>query len=104
DLLAAPLPSQRLLDALALPRLEIKGVFLDFLDDVFLLHFPLEAPQRVLDRFAVLNSHLCHVAPTSHPGKEFHYPVRSRPKSTRTANNEEGTDLFNGRRQMCDVR
>jgi hypothetical protein len=30
-------------------------VFLDVFDDVFLLHFALEAPQRALDRLAILN-------------------------------------------------
>jgi hypothetical protein len=36
------------------------AVFLDFLDDVFRLNFPLEAPESVLQRFALLNYDFSH--------------------------------------------
>jgi hypothetical protein len=34
--------------------LQIEGVLLDILDDIFLLHFPFETPKRTFDRLAVL--------------------------------------------------
>ncbi len=37
-----------------LSRLQVKGVALDFFDDIFLLHFPFEAPQSAFKRFAIL--------------------------------------------------
>ena len=43
-----------------LPGLHEVTVLLDFLDDVFGLHFPLEAPQSVLERFALLNDNFSH--------------------------------------------
>ena len=35
-------------------------MLLDFLDDVFLLHFALETPQCVFQRLTLLNNHFCH--------------------------------------------
>jgi hypothetical protein len=35
-------------------------VLLDILDDVFLLHLPLEAPESAFDRLALLNFHFSH--------------------------------------------
>ena len=52
----APFSSQRLLDALLLARFQVEGVFLDFLDDVFLLDLSLETAQSIFDRFTILNS------------------------------------------------
>ena len=52
----APFSSQRLLDALLLARFQVEGVFLDFLDDVFLLDLSLETPQGIFDRLTILNS------------------------------------------------
>ena len=40
--LAAALACQRLFNALLLARLQVEGVFLDFLNDVFLLNLTLE--------------------------------------------------------------
>jgi len=40
-------------------------VTLDFLDDVFCLHFALEAPQGILKGFAFLYSNLCQEKYTS---------------------------------------
>jgi hypothetical protein len=42
NLFAGPLASKRGLHALFLTGFQVKGVTLDFLDDVFLLHFALE--------------------------------------------------------------
>ena len=56
DFFAAAFSSKCLLDAFLFTRLQIKGVFLDFLDDVFLLDFSLETAQSVFDRFTILNS------------------------------------------------
>jgi hypothetical protein len=44
----------------ALTGLHEVTVLLDFLDDVFGLHFPLEAAQSVLERFALLNDNFSH--------------------------------------------
>jgi len=47
-------------------------VFLDFLDDVFLLNFSLETPERILDRFAVLNADFGHL---QHPLSVENRPI-----------------------------
>ena len=53
-LLASALPRERLLGATLVSRLQVVGMLLHVLDDVFLLHLPLEAAERAFDRFAVL--------------------------------------------------
>jgi hypothetical protein len=65
NLLAIALPRQRFLHALLLTWFQIKRVTLDFLDDVFSLHFTLEATQGILKGFAFLNSNLCQKKYTS---------------------------------------
>ena len=42
------------------PRLHVVAVLLDFLDDVLRLHLPLEAPECVFQRLALLNNNFCH--------------------------------------------
>ena len=59
DLFAIALTSKRLFYAFLFTRLQIKRVTLDFLDNVFRLHFALEASQCVLKGFAFLYSNLC---------------------------------------------
>src|SRR5262245_48746542 len=59
-LLTVSLAGERLFRAPFVARLEIKGVLLDVLDDVFLLHLALETPQRALDRLTFLKFHLGH--------------------------------------------
>lgn len=54
NFLTTALPGKRLLDPFLLARRQIKGMFLHFLDDVFLLNLSLETPQRILNRFTVL--------------------------------------------------
>ena len=45
-LLAASFSSQRFLDSAFLPGFQVEGVFLDLLDDVFLLNLALETSKR----------------------------------------------------------
>ena len=58
-LLAAALARQCLFYALLFAGLEVKGVALDLLDDVLLLHFALKAAQRIFQRFTFLNADFC---------------------------------------------
>ena len=58
-LLAGSLASQRSLHALLLAGLQVKGVALDLLDNVFLLHLALKAAQSVLEGFALLKPNFC---------------------------------------------
>ena len=57
----AALARQCFFDALFLARLQVKGVPLDLLDDVFLLHFALKATQRILEGLALLESYFCQL-------------------------------------------
>ena len=54
-LLARTLTRQRLLGAAAIAWLQVERMLLDILDDIFLLHLPLEATKRAFDRLAFLN-------------------------------------------------
>src|SRR5215471_8577400 len=63
SLLPIAFTGQRLLDAEFLTRLQIKGVSFYFPDDVFLQNLPLEAAERVLQRFAFLELYLSQTAP-----------------------------------------
>src|SRR5262247_2081843 len=56
-LLTRPLARQRLLGAAAIAWFQIEGVLLDILDDIFLLHLPLEPAKRALDGLAILHFH-----------------------------------------------
>ena len=58
---------QRLLDAEFLARLQVKGVFLHFLDDLLLQDLSLEPAEGILYRLALLKSNLCQIykPPTS---------------------------------------
>ena len=59
SLLPAAFTRQCFFHALLLAGLQIKGVTLDLLDDVFLLHLPLEAAQCIFKGFTLLQSDLC---------------------------------------------
>jgi hypothetical protein len=59
NLLPVALASERLFHALLFARLQIKGVALDLLDNVFGLNLALEPAQGILKGFAFLNSNLC---------------------------------------------
>ena len=67
SLLAIPLARQSCLDAFLFTGLQIVGVTLDFLDDVFLLDLPLEPAQRIFQRLAFLYTNFCQSDPTSKP-------------------------------------
>jgi hypothetical protein len=54
-LLAVALASEFGFDSLLLTRFQIESVPLYFLDDVLLQNFALEAPERVLQSFTILN-------------------------------------------------
>jgi len=45
--------------------LQVEGVPLNLLDDIFLLHFALKPPQRILERFTFLQPYFSH--PARHP-------------------------------------
>jgi hypothetical protein len=59
-LLAIPFSRQSLFGSTLVPGLQIEGVLLDILDDIFLLDLPFKSPECALDRFAFLNFHFRH--------------------------------------------
>jgi hypothetical protein len=63
SLLAIPLARQSCLDAFLLTGLQVVGVTLDFLDDVFLLYLPLEPAESIFERLALLYANLCQRIP-----------------------------------------
>ena len=64
-LLPVTLSGQRLLDSLPLSRLQVKGMFLHFLDDLLLQDLSLEPAEGILYRLALLKSNLCQNLHTS---------------------------------------
>jgi hypothetical protein len=56
NFLASALASERGFHAFLLTWLEVKGVALDLLDNVFLLNFALETAQGILEGFTLLQS------------------------------------------------
>jgi len=80
SLLAVPLARQSCLDAFLFAGLQVVGVTLYFLDNVLLLHLPLESAQSIFQRFAFLNANLRQRVtppnvplrlPQSYPRSEF---------------------------------
>ena len=59
DLLAIALAGKRFFHALLFARLQVEGMTLHFLDDVFRLDLALKAAQRIFERLAFLHSNLC---------------------------------------------
>src|SRR6185437_43255 len=59
SLLAIPLARQCFFDAALLAWFQVKGVTLDFLDNIFRLHLTLKPAQRVFKRLAFLHANLC---------------------------------------------
>jgi hypothetical protein len=57
--LPGALTSQRGLHTLFFAGLQVKGVTLDLLDDVFLLHLAFKAAQSILEGFSLLKPHFC---------------------------------------------
>ena len=64
---SAALTSQRFFYALFFARLQVKGVTLDLLNNVFLLHFALEATQCIFEGLALLKSYFCQLNYTPKP-------------------------------------
>jgi len=64
---SAALTGQRFFYALFFARLQVKGVTLDLLDDVFLLHLALEATQCIFEGLALLKSYFCQLNYTPKP-------------------------------------
>jgi hypothetical protein len=65
--LAGSLARERGFHTLFLAGLQVKGVALDLLDDVFLLHLALEPTQSILERFALLKSYFCQTDTPPNP-------------------------------------
>src|SRR6202011_2458060 len=59
-LLAQSLPRKRFFCPALLAGFHVEAVLLDFLNDVFLLHLALEAPECILKRFTLLNDYFGH--------------------------------------------
>src|SRR2546428_7994966 len=59
-LLAQSLPRKRFLCPALLAGFHVEAVLLDFLDDVFLLHFALETAQGIFQRFTLLDDDFSH--------------------------------------------
>src|SRR5712691_9873079 len=59
-LLAQSLPRKRFFRPALLAGFHVEAVLLDFLDDVFLLHFALKTPQGIFQGFTLLDDHLSH--------------------------------------------
>jgi hypothetical protein len=64
-LLAVALARQRFLGTALFARLQIERVALDLLDYIFLLDLALEAAQRTLERFALLQMYFCQLRLTA---------------------------------------
>jgi hypothetical protein len=65
--LAGTLARESSFYTLFLARFQVKGVALDLLDNVFLLHLALEAPQCVLEGFSLLQSYFCQTDTPPNP-------------------------------------
>ena len=66
-LLTQSLPRKRFFSAALFAGLHVKAMLLDFLNDVFLLHFALEAPQCVFQRLTFLDNDFGHYEFTPNP-------------------------------------
>ena len=75
-LLARALARQRLLGAAPIAWLQVERMLLDILDDIFLLHLPLEAAKRALDRLAFLNLDFSQSEYTPFSGHACHEQTR----------------------------
>ena len=65
--LASTLASESSLDTLLLAGLQVKGVALDLLDNVFLLHLALKPTQSVLEGLALLKPYFCQTDTPPNP-------------------------------------
>ena len=67
SLFSCSLASESSFHALLLAGLQVKGVALDLLNDVFLLHLPLKAAKSVLEGFSLLKSNFCQTDTPPNP-------------------------------------
>jgi hypothetical protein len=65
--LASTFASESSLDTLLLAGLQVEGVALDLLDNVFLLHLTLETAQCVLEGFTLLKPYFCQTDTPPNP-------------------------------------
>jgi len=65
--LAAALTGQCFFYALLLARLQVKGVTLDLLDNVFLLHLALKSAQSILEGLTLLKPYFCQTDTPPNP-------------------------------------
>lgn len=65
--LASPLARESSLYAFLLAWLQVEGVALNLLDNVFLLYLALEAAQSVLEGFSLLQSYFCQTDTPPNP-------------------------------------
>ena len=92
--LAAALASERFFNALLFAGLQVVGVTLDLLDDVFLLHLPLKAAQCILEGLTLLQSYLGQLNHTPKPvpfGLDSYCKVR-KASQVRMSKTPRGTD------------
>jgi len=67
------LARESLLDSLLLAGFHIEGMLLRILDDIFLLHLALEAPQCAFKGFAVIQDYFRQALDTSSPNERITY-------------------------------
>jgi hypothetical protein len=60
-LFSRALSSERSLYALFFAGLQVKGVALNLLDDIFLLHLAFEAAESILEGLSLLKPHFCQI-------------------------------------------
>jgi hypothetical protein len=72
NLLLCPLTSQSLLYAELCAGLQIVGMTLDFLNDIFRLNFALKAAKSALDGLALLQSDFCQTKSPPNPAINGH--------------------------------
>jgi hypothetical protein len=78
NLLASALASESRFYALFLARFQVKGVALDLLDNVFLLHFALKAAQSVFEGLTLLQSNFRQTdTPPNLSGRTGYYVTRT---------------------------
>ena len=65
--LAGSFARERGLNTLLLAGLQVEGVTLNLLDNVFLLHLALEPTQSILEAFALLKSYFCQTDTPPNP-------------------------------------
>jgi len=81
-LFSRALTSEGLFRPTLVTRLQIERVLLDILDDIFLLHLPLETAQGAFDGFAFLDFYFSQALSTPSPAGIVHSAPTLRPQKT----------------------